>query len=226
MPLGEFPQKATVQLPAELVQTPLWRARQFPLQEDSSEVAPTKVHPSGFAYLLSWLLGWKVWLNSSITKQWDGNVLERLHKKRNNYPVNPQELACQERILGIGFSEYVVNSSGSSRLKKKEFIDVEPFPWKMGFNVLVKISESLDNIRIPELPSKMAEAWKGVKDSGNDLLKAEAEAPTWRQCSAKNVCRLNGPPVPQRKSRDRKAEGHMSSASEVGFEKQKYIYIY
>lgn len=121
-------------------------------------------------------------------------------------------------------------------MTKKEFIDVEPFPWKMGFNVLVKISESLDNIRIPELPSKMAEAWKGVKDSGNDLLKAEAEAedeaeaeaeaPTWRQCSAKNVCRLNGPPGLQRKSRDRKAEGHMSSESEVGFEKQKYIYVY
>ena len=72
--------------------------------------------------------------------------------------MNPQELASQERILGIGFSEYVFNSSGSSWLKKKEFIDMEPFPWKMGFDVLVRISESLDNIRIPELPSKMAEA--------------------------------------------------------------------
>lgn len=60
-----------------------------------------------------------------------------------------------------------------------------------------------------------------MKDSGNDLLKAEAEAeaPTWRHCSAKNVCSLNGLPVPQRKPRDRKAEGHMSSESEVGFQK-------
>lgn len=77
-------------------------------------------------------------------------------QEKNNYPVNPQELACQERILGIGFSEYVVNSSGSSPLKKNLLTGA--IPLKMGFNVLVKISESLDNIRIPELPSKMAEA--------------------------------------------------------------------